>query len=163
MKWRKKQRERIGDQQSSLTILFAIHSIRFSSNYDIATTNEDDDNIDYEELERERLAFLAIRFHTEIVAEKGCIVTACEIAFLYFRDQVKTSSTNLILIGVIFYALEMVTGCIFVWVMHNMLDVPILSAVPHSNLCSASNLRAQALLFLAFQVQANCIAMASNA
>jgi hypothetical protein len=57
----------------------------------------------------------------------------------------------------------MITDYIFVWVMHNMLDVPILSAVPHSNLCSASNLRAQALLFLAFQVQANCIAMASNA
>ncbi|GMH61311.1 hypothetical protein TrRE_jg4069 [Triparma retinervis] len=123
---------------------------------------KDDDNIDYEELERERLALLAIRYHGEIVAEKGCIVVACEIAFLNFQDQVNTSSTDLILIGVVFYALEMITDCIFVWVMHNKLGVPILSAVPHSNLCSASNLRAQALLFLAFQTQANCIAMASS-
>ncbi|GMH70081.1 hypothetical protein TrRE_jg12568 [Triparma retinervis] len=128
----------------------------------LAFFRKDDDNIDYEELERERLAFLAIRFHTEIVAEKGCIVTACEIAFLFFRDQVKTSSTNLILIGVIFYALEMVTDCIFVWVMHNMLDVPILSAVPHSNLLSASNLRAQAVLSIMFVSMANCIEMASS-
>jgi hypothetical protein len=87
---------------------------------------------------------------------------ACEIAFLNFQDQVNTSGTDLILIGVVFYVFEMITDCIFVWVMHNKLGVPILSAVPHSNLCSASNLRAQALLFLSFQAQANCIAMASS-
>ncbi|GMH54930.1 hypothetical protein TrRE_jg916 [Triparma retinervis] len=130
-------------------------------NHDIA--NERDNEIGWAELLRRALALLAIRYHSEIVAEKGCIVTACEIAFLYFRDQVDTSSTNLIIIGFVFYIFEMITDCIFVWVMHNMLDVPILSAVPHSNFLSASNLRAQAALSLMFVAMANCIAMASSA
>ncbi|GMH52720.1 hypothetical protein TrRE_jg7214 [Triparma retinervis] len=121
---------------------------------------KDDDNID-EEL-REQLALLAIRFHTEIVAEKGCIVAACAIAFIYFDEQVNSSSADLILIGVVFYVFELVADCTFVWLMHNMLGVPMLSAVPHSNLLSASNLRAQVVLILAFQAQANCIAMAST-
>ncbi|GMH54925.1 hypothetical protein TrRE_jg915 [Triparma retinervis] len=130
-------------------------------NHDIA--NERDDDIGWAELLRRALALLAIRYHSEIVAEKGCIVTACEISFLYFRDQVDTSGTDLIIIGFVFYIFEMITDCIFVWVMHNMLDVPILSAVPHSNFLSASNLRAQAVLSLSFVSMANCIAMASSA
>ena len=129
-------------------------------NHDVA--NERDGDIDSTELLRRALALLAIRYHTEIVAEKGCIIVACEIAFLFFRDQVNTSSADLILIGIVFYALVMVTDCIFVWVMHNMLDVPILAAVPHSNLLSASSLRMHAILSLIFVVMSNCIAMASS-
>ena len=109
------------------------------------------------------MALLAIRYHSEIVAEKGCIVTACEIAFLYFRDQIDTSGTDLIIIGFVFYVFEMITDCIFVWVMHNMLDVPILSAVPHFEFLSTSNLRAQAVLSITFVAMSNCIAMASSA
>ncbi|GMI41361.1 hypothetical protein TrCOL_g8196 [Triparma columacea] len=135
---------------------------RFSAriNHDIA--NEKDDDIGWAELLRRALALLAIRYHSEIVAEKGCIITACEIAFLYFRDQVGTSSTDLIIIGFVFYVFEMITDCIFVWVMHNMLDVPILSAVPHFKFLSTSNLRAQAVLSLTFVAMSNCIAMASS-
>ncbi|GMI45032.1 hypothetical protein TrCOL_g9339 [Triparma columacea] len=130
-------------------------------NHDIA--NEKDDDIGWAELLRRALALLAIRYHSEIVAEKGCIVTACELAFLYFRDQVDTSGTDLIIIGFVFYVFEMITDCIFVWVMHNMLGVPILSAVPHFKFLSASNLRAQAVLSLMFVTMSNCIAMASSA
>ena len=139
-----------------------IRFARFSAgiNHDIA--NEKDDDIGWAELLRRALALLAIRYHSEIVAEKGCIVTACVIAFLYFRDQVDTSSTDLIIIGFVFYVFEMITDCIFVWVMHNMLDVPILSAVPHFKFLSTSNLRAQAVLFLLFVAMSNCIAMASS-
>ncbi|GMI46074.1 hypothetical protein TrCOL_g2502 [Triparma columacea] len=129
-------------------------------NHDIA--NERDDDIGWAELHRRKMALLAIRYHSEIVAEKGCIVTACELAFLYFRDQIDTSGTDLIIIGFVFYVFEMITDCIFVWVMHNMLDVPILSAVPHFKFLSTSNLRAQAVLSLVFVVMSNCIAMASS-
>ncbi|GMH65732.1 hypothetical protein TrRE_jg4961 [Triparma retinervis] len=82
-------------------------------NHDIA--HERDDDIGWAELLRRALALLAIRYHSEIVAEKGCIVTACEIAFLHFRDQINTSGTDLIIIGFVFYIFEMFTDCIFVW------------------------------------------------
>ncbi|GMH69188.1 hypothetical protein TrRE_jg11647 [Triparma retinervis] len=149
-----------GGKMNKLKVAVLKLSQEAGINHDVA--NERDGDIDSTELLRRALALLAIRYHTEIVAEKGCIIVACEIAFLFFRDQVNTSSADLILIGIVFYALEMVTDCIFVWVMHNMLDVPILAAVPHSNLLSASSLRMHAILSLIFVVMSNCIAMASS-
>ena len=102
---------------------------------------------------------LAIRYSAEIVAEKGSIISASVVADLYFQDFIKGDP---IIIGAMFYEFEVVADCLLVHVLNNMLDVPILSAVPRSKFCSSKNLRTQALVCLTLAAMRNCIAMSSS-
>jgi len=124
--------------------------------------NEDgaeDDEENHEYKLRYPLHMLAIRYSAEIVAEKGCIITASVIADLYFQDLIKGDPKT---IGAMFYAFEVVADCLLVYILNNTLDVPILSAVPRSKFCSLKNLRIQAVMCLTFAALGNCIAMSSS-
>ena len=111
---------------------------------------------------REESYTLAIRWHYEIIAEKGCIVVAAVIAWLYFQEQVSCTSNELVLIGVIFFVLEIITDCIFVWVMTHKFGVPLLSAIPRQQTFTGAKFRAQLCPCFMFTAAGNCIAMSSS-
>eukprot|EP00520_Triparma_pacifica_P013213 CAMPEP_0118645614 /NCGR_PEP_ID=MMETSP0785-20121206/7600_1 /TAXON_ID=91992 /ORGANISM="Bolidomonas pacifica, Strain CCMP 1866" /LENGTH=202 /DNA_ID=CAMNT_0006537519 /DNA_START=156 /DNA_END=761 /DNA_ORIENTATION=+ len=133
---------------ASKTRVWSRDTLRNESSEVGETTEEDHDYVlDW------KLRMLALRYHAEIIAEKGCITTAALIAFLFFSDLVPSTSKELVLIGVIFYVFECVTDIIFVWVMDKHFEVPrvpMLSAVPHSDFFSELNLRMQAIMCQSF-------------
>jgi hypothetical protein len=109
-----------------------------------------------------RFAMLAIRWHAELVAEKGSIMNAAVVAYLYLSDMAGTSKTHLIVVGILFFFIEMISDVIFVYAMHNWFDVPILSAVPSMDVLSKDNIASGAAMALSFTIMSACIAMAAN-
>mmetsp|Transcript_16442 Transcript_16442/g.33883 ORF Transcript_16442/g.33883 Transcript_16442/m.33883 type:complete len:267 (-) Transcript_16442:26-826(-) len=124
-----------------------------------AIEDAEDDKEGHEYKLKYPLYMLAIRYNAEIVAEKGSIIAASIIAKLYFQDFVKGDP---ITIGAMFYAFEVIADCLLVYILNDMLNVPVLSAVPQSKFCSSKNLRIQAIMCLSFAAMGNCIAMSSS-
>ncbi|GMI42878.1 hypothetical protein TeGR_g1052 [Tetraparma gracilis] len=112
--------------------------------------------------QKHAFAMIAVRWHAEIVAEKGCILVAALIAYLYFADLVETDSTGLVLVGCVFYAAEALCDIIFVWVIDGHLDVPMLSAVAYEPLLSKDSVLGAVMLALTFVSMSGCIAMAAS-
>ena len=110
-----------------------------------------------------RFAMLAIRWHAELVAEKGSIMNAAVVAYLYLSDMAGTSKTHLIMVGISFFFVEMISDVIFVYIMNNYLEVPILSAIPSMAVLSQDNVMSGAAMALSFTIMSVCIAMAANA
>jgi hypothetical protein len=117
---------------------------------------------DAESKKKHALAMMAVRWHAEIVAEKGCILAAALIAYLYFADLVESDGEGLFLIGAVFYAAEALCDFIFVWVMDEHMEVPMLSAVAYEPLLSKDSMVSSVILALAFVAMSNCIAMAAS-
>jgi len=69
------------------------------------------------------LALLAIRWHGEIVGEKSCLLCAGVIAVLHFGDSVSVSGNELIAMGVVFFVIEAIVDCVFVWLVDSRLQV----------------------------------------
>ncbi|GMI19427.1 hypothetical protein TeGR_g8218 [Tetraparma gracilis] len=117
---------------------------------------------DAESKKKHALAMMAVRWHGEIVAEKGCILAAALIAYLYFADLVESDSQGLFLIGCVFYAAEALCDLSFVWVVDKHMEVPMLSAVAYEPLLSKDSMVSSVILALAFVAMSNCIAMAAS-
>ena len=117
---------------------------------------------DAESKKKHALAMMAVRWHGEIVAEKGCILAAALIAYLYFADLVESDGQGLFLIGSVFYAAEALCDFIFVWVMDEHMEVPMLSAVAYEPLLSKDSIVDGVMLALTFVAMSNCIAMAAS-
>ncbi|GMI58813.1 hypothetical protein TeGR_g3686 [Tetraparma gracilis] len=117
---------------------------------------------DAESKKKHALAMMAVRWHGEIVAEKGCILAAALIAYLYFADLVESDGQGLVLIGSVFYAAEALCDFIFVWVMDEHMEVPMLSAVAYEPLLSKDSMAGGIILALAFVAMSSCIAMAAS-
>ncbi|GMI19742.1 hypothetical protein TeGR_g10272 [Tetraparma gracilis] len=117
---------------------------------------------DAESKKKRALAMIAVRWHAEIVAEKGSILAAALIAYLYFADLVDTDSTGLVLIGTVFFSAEALCDFIFVWVMDGHMDVPILRAVAYEPLLSKESVLGAVMLALTFVSMSGCIAMAAS-
>lgn len=107
-------------------------------------------------------AMLAVRWHGELVAEKGSIVAAAFVAYLYFEDLVETDSTGLILIGCIFYAVEALCDIVFVGLVDKHMGVPMLSAVVYEPVFSNESVVSAFMLALMFLGMSSCIAMAAS-
>ncbi|GMI38509.1 hypothetical protein TeGR_g6714 [Tetraparma gracilis] len=117
---------------------------------------------DAESKKKHALAMMAVRWHAEIVAEKGCILAAALIAYLYFADLVESDDQGLVLIGAVFYAAEALCDFIFVWVMDEHMEVPMLSAVAYEPLLSKDSMVSGVILALTFVPMSSCIAMAAS-
>jgi hypothetical protein len=117
---------------------------------------------DAESKKKRALAMIAVRWHAEIVAEKGSILAAALIAYLYFADLVDTDSTGLVLIGTVFFSAEALCDFIFVWVMDGHMDVPMLRAVAYEPLLSKESVLGAVMLALTFVSMSGCIAMAAS-
>jgi hypothetical protein len=111
---------------------------------------------------KHKLAMLAIRWNSELVAEKGSIINAALVAYLYLSDLMDASPIQLALIGGVFFAVEVMTDVIFVYSMHIFFDVPILSALPNISVLSKENLFGATALSFGFTTMAVCIAMAAS-
>jgi hypothetical protein len=105
---------------------------------------------------------LANRWSAEIVAEKGCIICASIIAFMYFGSLVDGEASDLISVGVVFFAFEFITDVIFVHVMDSYRDIPMLSAIPHEDLSSKHNVASMLAMAFAFNAMGACIGMAAS-
>jgi hypothetical protein len=112
--------------------------------------------------QKHAFAMMAVRWHAEIVAEKGCILAAALIAYLYFADLVETDSTGLILVGCVFYAAEALCDLGFVFIMDKHMDVPMLSAVAYEPLLSKDSAVVDGMLAVVFVAMSGCIAMAAS-
>jgi hypothetical protein len=110
----------------------------------------------------QQLATLAIRWNSELVAEKGSIVNAALVAFLYLGGLVDGDAADLAGVGLVFFVVEVATDVVFVHVMNGYFDVPILSAVPEVGVLSRDNLAGAAMMALGFNGMAQCIAMAAS-
>ncbi|GMI19426.1 hypothetical protein TeGR_g8217 [Tetraparma gracilis] len=132
----------------------------------LGETNEEEAEQDFEASvaakQKRAFAMMAVRWHAEIVAEKGSILAAALIAYLYFADLVESDGQGLFLIGSVFYAAEALCDFIFVWVMDEHMDVPMLSAVAYEPLLSKDSMVSSVILALAFVAMSNCIAMAAS-
>jgi hypothetical protein len=108
------------------------------------------------------LAMLALRFHHEMVAEKGCIICAAVVAYLNFQDLVEASETELAGIGVMFFCVEAVSDLVFVRSAVKWFDLPMLTAIPRDSLWTLEHLSTSIIIALAFNSLAACVAMASR-
>jgi hypothetical protein len=113
-------------------------------------------------MQKHALAMMAVRWHGEIVAEKGCILVAALIAYLYFADLVETDSTGLVLVGCVFYAAEALCDLGFVFIMDKHMDVPMLSAIAYEPLLSKDSVIGAVMLSFTFVAMSSCIAMAAS-
>jgi hypothetical protein len=134
---------------------------------DEAVTNaaDDDGAMSVEKKEKAlkyALAMLAIRWHAEIIAEKGSIMNAAIVAYLYLSDLVDSVPAQLALIGVLYFAVEVITDVIFVQSVVTYFGVPMLSAIPEVEVLSKDNLAGSALMALACTTMSVCIAMAAS-
>ena len=76
---------------------------------DNQSDNDEGENSEEDDAEiRHILGLLALRFYTDIVAEKASIICAALIALLYFRDLTETGASGGATIGLIFFAFECV-------------------------------------------------------
>jgi hypothetical protein len=123
---------------------------------------EKDFEASVEAKKKHAFAMMAVRWHGEIVAEKGSIVVAALIASLYFADLVESDAADLILIGCIFYAAEALCDIIFVGIMDKHMDVPMLSAVAYEPLLSKESATGALALAFTFLSMSSCIAMAAS-
>jgi hypothetical protein len=112
--------------------------------------------------EEKAMRTLANRWSAEIVAEKGCIICASIIAFMYFGSLVDGEASDLISVGVVFFAFEFITDVIFVHVMDSYRDIPMLSAIPHEDLSSKHNVASMLAMAFAFNAMGACIGMAAS-
>ena len=132
----------------------------------LGETNEEEAEQDFEASvaakQKHAFAMMAVRWHAEIVAEKGSILAAALIAYLYFADLVESDGQGLFLIGSVFYAAEALCDFIFVWVMDEHMEVPMLSAVAYEPLLSKDSMAGGIILALAFVAMSSCIAMAAS-
>ncbi len=110
------------------------------------------------------MLLIAARWNAEIVAEKTGIIVASLIATMQFqRSDGGTGLTTeqLILVAVIFYALEFFTDVAFVLVMDRYLRVPILStAINGGDIVTMSTLQDAAAMCFTFVAYGACIKMA---
>ena len=105
------------------------------------------------------LAMLAVRWHGEIVAEKGSIINAAITSALYLDSTLR----QLAGVAVIFFLVEVATDGIFVYVMHEFFEVPMLSAIPHADLLSMDNIKTGVMTGLMFTSISGCVFLAANA
>lgn len=108
------------------------------------------------------LMMLAVRWHTEIVAEKGSILVGALIATLYFSDLVNSDAKGLALIGCIFYVGETLCDVIFVEVMDKIVSVPMLSVIKYEKLFSRESAVQFFTLAIVCTSIASCTAMAAS-
>jgi hypothetical protein len=108
------------------------------------------------------LAMLALRWHSDIVAEKGSIINAAIVAFLYLGVLVDASTGQLALVGVLYFGMEAISDWIFVKVMVTYCGVPMLSAIPYDDVLSKDNLAGATIMALGFTSMSVCIGMAAS-
>jgi hypothetical protein len=106
------------------------------------------------------LAMMALRWHAEIVAEKGSIINAALVAYLYFDGLVDATPNQLAIIGLIFFAVEVISDVIFVYIMHHYFEVPLLSAIPQIDVLSKDNLEGSFMMAMGYTAMSVCVAMA---
>lgn len=108
------------------------------------------------------LDLLAMRWHGEIVSEKSGIVLGGIIIYLYFpADAIANSAENLFKLTGIFYSLEMFADMIFVWVMTQQYNVPLLR-LPYESHQSKTYANQLMQVTLTNVVVCLCIGMAVN-
>jgi hypothetical protein len=115
------------------------------------------------------LSMCAVRWTAEIMAEKCCILCAGVIAAIYFKeDEEEGNSGNESQVVVkaklclVFFIMELVTDSFLVHILHNYMDVPMLSAVPRQRLLTAENLVVAMITGFVSITTTTCIGMASK-
>jgi hypothetical protein len=109
---------------------------------------------------------LAARWNAEIVAEKVGIIVASLIAITVFGGRgggegQGLSLQQLILVAIIFFAMEVVTDIAFVFVADRYLHVPILSkAINTTKVFTKNVLQDSVVISLSFVGVGSCIKMA---
>jgi hypothetical protein len=84
------------------------------------------------------------------------------VAYLYLSDLVDSVPAQLALIGVLYFAVEVITDVIFVQSVVTYFGVPMLSAIPEVELLSKDNLAGSVMMALGFTTMSVCIAMAAS-
>jgi hypothetical protein len=107
------------------------------------------------------LGILAVKWHNEMVAEKGCIICAALVAYLNFEDLVDATGAELVTIGMMFFCVEALTDVIFVHAMVEWFGVPMLSAIPKDSTFSYDHFSGSAMVANFFNAIAVCVAMAA--
>jgi hypothetical protein len=108
------------------------------------------------------LSMIALRWNSEIIAEKGSLVCGALVAFLYFGEMVETSEETLANIGLLYFLIEGLSDVAFVKTVTTFFDVPMLTAVPQSDILSTDSLASSLMLALCFNAMGVCIAMAAT-
>jgi hypothetical protein len=107
------------------------------------------------------LAILALRWHSEMIAEKGCIICAGLVAYLKFEDLVEANGMELAAICLMFFCVEALTDVIFVQTMVTWFELPMLSAIPKARTCSIENFASSVMMAVLFNAMSVCVAMAA--
>ena len=128
------------------------------------TTVDPEKIMECQEMLDQAMLLMAARWNAEIVAEKVGIILASFIAIELFgggSDSAGLTTEQLILVAVIFFAMEFVTDVVFVLVMDQFLRVPILSkAINESGIFTKNVVQDSVIMTFMFVAMGSCIKMA---